>query len=73
MTPTRRWLVAVAGVGLAIFTIDAAAAGHHSRPRAAQVTTATYKLKLRSPALHRLHAALLRNGLPADRATPMQG
>lgn len=73
MTSIRRWLVALAGLSLAIITTDALAAGRHSHPRAAQVTIATYSLKLRSPAPHRLHAALWRNGMCVDRILPMHG
>lgn len=73
MTTTRRWFVALAGFSVAILTTDALAAGRHSHPRAAQVTTATYNLKLRPPALHRLHAALLRDGMSVDGAAPMLG
>ena len=73
MTSTRRWFVALAVLSLAVVTTDVLAAGRHSHPRAAQVTTATYNLKLRPPALHRLHAALLRDGVSTDRAVPMRG
>lgn len=73
MTLTCRWLVALAGLSLAIITTDALAAGRRSHHRAAQVAIATYSLKLRPPASHRLHAALSRNGVPADRAAPVPG
>ncbi len=71
MSSTRRWLVALAGFGLAIFTTGAQAAGHHSHARAARVTTATYSPK--PTTLHRLHALLLRDGMSADRAGITRG
>ena len=70
MPPVRRRLI---GLGLAISATVAAAADCHSHPRAAQVTALPYRLKQRPQASHRVHAALLRNGMSDDRAVPMRG
>jgi hypothetical protein len=63
MTLPRRWLIALIGcsVPLLLTTADASAARHRARPRAAQVTTATYHATARPHAPHRLRAGSLHN------------